>query len=129
MKNYHEILGVSRDVSEEELKKAYRRLAFKYHPDRNKDPEAEEKFKEINEAYGFLSKRDTRLHEGAIDDLFRANLENLFSSFGRFVNPTSELIIEFDGIISENDIMEIRKILAAKGCKVRGHIVNIRSRR
>ena len=56
MKNYYDILGVSKDSSAEEIKKAYRNLAFKYHPDRNPgDKTAEDKFKEINEAYDVLS--------------------------------------------------------------------------
>ncbi len=56
MKDYYRILGVSRDATDEEIKKAYRRLALKYHPDRNPgNKEAEEKFKEINEAYSCLS--------------------------------------------------------------------------
>ena len=55
-RDYYEVLGVKRDVNEVELKKAYRRLAMKYHPDRNADnPEAEEKFKECKEAYDVLS--------------------------------------------------------------------------
>ena len=57
MKDYYKILGVSPDASEEEIKKAYRRLAHKYHPDRGGD---EKKFKEINEAYQVLSDKEKR---------------------------------------------------------------------
>ena len=54
--DYYEVLGVSRDVSASDLKKAYRKLALQYHPDKNSgNPEAEKKFKEISEAYGILS--------------------------------------------------------------------------
>ena len=54
-RDYYDILGVSRDASKEEIKKAYRKLALEYHPDRNKSTDAEEKFKAINEAYEILS--------------------------------------------------------------------------
>ena len=61
MKNYYEILGISKTASADEIKKAYRNLAFKYHPDRNSgDKVAEEKFKEINEAYDVLSDEKKR---------------------------------------------------------------------
>src|SRR3712207_4136611 len=53
--DYYETLGVSRDASEQEIKRAFRKLAAKYHPDVNKSEGAEEKFKEINEAYETLS--------------------------------------------------------------------------
>lgn len=58
--DYYEILGVSRDCGKDELKRAYRRLARQYHPDVNKEPGAEEKFKEINRAYEVLSEPETR---------------------------------------------------------------------
>lgn len=54
-KDFYKILGVSKDASPQELKQAYRKLALKYHPDKNKGKEAEEKFKEVNEAYSVLS--------------------------------------------------------------------------
>ena len=54
-RDYYEILGVDKNADEPTLKKAYRRLAMKYHPDRNQDnAEAEQKFKEINAAYDWL---------------------------------------------------------------------------
>jgi molecular chaperone DnaJ len=63
MKDYYQTLGVGRDASPEEMKKAFRQLALKYHPDRNPgSKEAEEKFKEINEAYSCLSDAEKRAH-------------------------------------------------------------------
>ncbi len=59
--DYYEVLGVSRDASEEELKKSYRKLAMKWHPDRNPDnPQAEDKFKEAKEAYEVLTDANKR---------------------------------------------------------------------
>ena len=54
-KDFYKILGINKDATEDEIKKAYRKMALKYHPDKNKSPGAEEKFKEVAEAYEVLS--------------------------------------------------------------------------
>ena len=59
-RDYYEVLGVSRDTPQDKIKTKYRKLALKYHPDRNKSSGAEEKFKEISEAYAVLSGKTTR---------------------------------------------------------------------
>ncbi len=59
-RDYYEVLGIPKSASQDEIKNAFRTLARKYHPDVNKEPDAEEKFKEINEAYGVLSDSEKR---------------------------------------------------------------------
>ncbi|HTY75101.1 MAG TPA: molecular chaperone DnaJ [Candidatus Nanoarchaeia archaeon] len=93
-KDFYEVLGIPRTASKDEIKDAYRKLAMQYHPDRNKAPEAEEKFKEISEAYAVLSddqKRqqyDTLGHAGfdqrySEEDIFRgADFSDIFGDLG-----------------------------------------------
>jgi curved DNA-binding protein len=70
-KDYYKILGVDRKASEEEIKRAYRKLALQYHPDRNPgDEQAEEKFKEINEAYQVLSDAEKRTRYDQLGDSY-----------------------------------------------------------
>lgn len=83
----YNILGVSPDASDRDIKKAYRKLAMKYHPDVNKDPDAEEKFKEINLAHETLSNPERRklydkYGEAALDPNFNEDLYNQFGQAG-----------------------------------------------
>src|SRR5262245_58463452 len=97
-RDYYEILGIPRDASEDDVKKAYRKLAFKLHPDRNPgDKEAESRFKEAAEAYEVLGQPDTRAqydqfghaglngmggpHFSNLNDIFAA-FSDIFSGFG-----------------------------------------------
>jgi hypothetical protein len=72
-KDYYSILGVYREASNETIRKAYRKLALKYHPDRNRSAEAEERFKEIAEAYSTLSDESKRV----LYDFYLAYLDML----------------------------------------------------
>jgi len=87
-RDYYEVLGVPRDAAAADIKKAFRRLAFKHHPDRNRDDGAEEKFKEINEAFEVLSNSDKRArydHFGHTDTdgIFTRGFEGFdFGGFG-----------------------------------------------
>lgn len=94
-KDYYQILGVPRNATDEQIKKAYRKLAMQYHPDRNlgKEKWANQKFKEINEAYGALGDPEKRKQYdqfgtvGNVGDIFgssftRATFEDLMRDFG-----------------------------------------------
>lgn len=59
-KDYYKILGLARGAGDDDVKKAYRKMALKYHPDKNKSPGAEERFKEVAEAYEVLSDKRKR---------------------------------------------------------------------
>lgn len=88
-RDYYEVLGVAKGASPEEIKKSYRQLARKYHPDVNKEPDAEDKFKEINEAYEILSDDQKR---GMYDRFGHAGVGGAggfggFQDFGGFRDP------------------------------------------
>ena len=88
-RDYYEVLGVDRSVGATELKKAYRKLALEFHPDRNPDdPASEERFKEVSEAYSVLSDGEKRQvydrygHAGLQGGGGFGNVEDIFSHFG-----------------------------------------------
>jgi len=92
--DYYGILGINRDASKSDIKKAYRKLALKYHPDKNPDKSSEEKFKEISEAYAVLYDDEKRRlydqygHSGidqrySYEDIFRgADFSDIFGNMG-----------------------------------------------
>src|ERR671926_899693 len=92
-RDYYELLGVPRDADDAQIKRAFRQLARKLHPDVSNDPDAEERFKEVAEAYEVLSNRETRQlydrygHAGLRSGGFQpsgvdfGNLADLFSAF------------------------------------------------
>jgi len=98
LKDYYAVLGVSENATDKEIKKAYRQLAMKYHPDRNSDsPEAVERFKEVSQAYDTLSDHVKRTHYDAqrsgagsyksFEDLFSGFGFNPFDRFAEFHKP------------------------------------------
>jgi len=89
MSNYYEILGVPRDANDNELKKTYRKLALKWHPDKNKSDEASAKFKNINEAYSVLSDPEKKQ---IYDKYGKEGLEN----HGSGINP-NDIFQQFFG--------------------------------
>lgn len=100
-RDYYEVLGISRDASENEIKKAYRTLAMKYHPDRNPgDKTAEENFKEASEAYEILKDPQKRRR---YDQYGHNNLKGNYSDFGGFEFDLSDALRTFmsEGIFGD----------------------------
>ena len=89
-RDYYDVLGLSKNASEDDIKKAYRKLAKKYHPDINKEADAEEKFKEVNEAYEVLNDPQKK---ATYDQFGHAGLENggMGSGFGGFSGGFGDL--------------------------------------
>ena len=83
-RDYYDVLGIGRNATDEEIKRAFRKLAFKYHPDHNRGDGAEERFKEVNEAHEMLSDPDKR---AAYDRFGHSGAEGIFGrgfDFGGF---------------------------------------------
>ncbi len=109
-KDYYAALGVERDASAGEIKKAYRRLAHKYHPDISKDPEGEAKFKEIQEAYATLKNQEKR---DAYDQLGRRPP-------GESFEPPPEWAKDFGGPGNFSDV-DLADLLSAFAARRGGH--------
>src|SRR5512141_2620602 len=100
-RDYYEVLGVPRDADDTALKSAYRKLALQYHPDRNKEAAASERFKEINEAYEVLSDPEKRqmydrYGHAATQGGFNQAGGSPFGGFGGF-GDISDIFDEFFG--------------------------------
>ncbi len=99
-RDYYEVLGLSKGASEDEIKKAYRSLAKKYHPDINKEKDAEEKFKEINEAYEVLSDPTKR---ATYDQFGFSGMDGSgFSDFSNFAGGYGDFSDLFDNIFGRS---------------------------
>jgi molecular chaperone DnaJ len=98
-RDYYEVLGVNKDASDEDIKKAYRKLAMKHHPDRNPDnPKSEERFKEAKEAYEILSDAQKR---GAYDQFGHAGVDPTTAAggagFGNFADAFGDIFSDIFG--------------------------------
>ncbi len=146
-KDYYEVLGVPKGASQEQIKKAYRELALRYHPDRNKDNDAEAKFKEINEAYAVLGDEQKRKQYDAygpagfgqkfseedifrgfdFDQVFQNMQEGLFGfqNFGGFNEPPEQtgitLNLSFEDIERGMDReFEVKRFKTCPNCRGSG---------
>src|SRR5688572_33183706 len=103
-RDYYEVLGVNKDASEDDIKKAYRKLAMKWHPDRNpENPKAEERFKEAKEAYEILTDGQKRSmydqfgHAGVDPSVAAAGGAGAGAGFGNFADAFGDIFSDIFG--------------------------------
>src|SRR3989454_5571212 len=108
-RDYYDVLGVQKGAGKDEIKSAYRKLALQYHPDRNKSPEATERFKEISEAYAILSDDEKRNQYDQFgragiyerynaEDIFRgADFDSIFRDIGGLGGIFEQILRGFGG--------------------------------
>ena len=110
-RDYYDVLGVSKSASPDELKSAYRKLAVKYHPDKNPgDKSAEDKFKEASEAYGVLSDKSKKEN---YDNFGHAAFENGGGGrggFGGFGGLAEQISLIFSRIFLETLVVEVEEV-------------------
>ena len=134
-RGYYAILGVSQDANFQEIKKSYRKLAKKYHPDRNKSPHAEETIKKINEAFEALSdRRKRKQYDRESSNIFdqkdsnnEENEENLSDQIQtnshKFAKAESEINLGYDNLLLDtirsrfHILIEPSLCLAFGGCE------------
>ena len=123
-----QILGLKKSASEEEIRAAYRKLAKQWHPDINKEPEAEETFKRINQAYDLLTKpkipsnSQTSFNDPFFERWFGRQEDDFFGGLGGFHQPntavkSASITFELEDI-SQQVADEIAQIIAEKGLKI-----------
>jgi curved DNA-binding protein CbpA len=102
--DYYKVLEINKGATSDEIKKAYRKLALKWHPDKNKSPDAAKKFREIAQAYQILSNSDTRKNydQGSptVDYTFIDPMD-LFMELNNFFNMISQVLDTTDAFMSE----------------------------
>ncbi|HOJ93526.1 MAG TPA: molecular chaperone DnaJ [Dictyoglomaceae bacterium] len=129
-KDYYEILGVDRNATQEDIKKAYRKLVRQYHPDLNKDPGAQDKFKEINEAYEVLSDPQKRAQYDRFGNAAAGDFSGYGNQgwgpqdFGNFGRTFEDIFSDFFGDSIFGDIFGRRETRRSprKGADLRADI-------
>ncbi len=149
-RDYYEVLGVAKDASDNDIKKAYRRLAMEHHPDRNPSPEAEERFKEASEAYQVLSDGEKRkiydqagfdgLRNTGYSGFSHMGMDDVFSSFGdifsdlfgfgsrarrggpnRGSDLQYDLILDFkEAVFGTERDIDVERLVPCEACEGRG---------
>ena len=109
-RDYYEVLGISKSASKDEIKKAYRKLSKKYHPDINKEPDADDKFKEVTEAYEVLSDDQKKAH---YDQFGHTDPNQGFGGGGDFGGGLAALKIfsvpSLVAVVEEDDVIRMHQ--------------------